>query len=280
MARVKHRLSDGISNLRLAAQFQTQNLYFWNAMQTYRGIRQSPTAAPCYLERCELHMVLDEWYRALVLAKKSLNMVYFSVLSFAFAECLPALQNLESLLDQIHRGALGIISSYELLLILLLSVFCEMSLSESEIVAVEGLQSALERGNLENEANALRSFLDSDFAPVVAFVDELAPIAQLSIYICFPFETIRSKVRINCIAQYVAPFSNISLLEIANAIGTDRQEARGILMSAIHAEKAFGRVDFIAEVFLRFSGLNEWRMKQGMIDDAVVLRMRIQNLND
>jgi hypothetical protein len=150
----------------LTAQFQAQHLYFWNALPTYRGIRQRPTAAPCYIERCELHMVLDEWYHALVLAKKSLNLVYFSVLSFAFAECLPAVQNLESLLGQINRGALGIINSYKLLLVLLLSVFCEMSLSETAKVAVWGLQSTLERWNLENEANALRSFLACALPPL------------------------------------------------------------------------------------------------------------------
>jgi hypothetical protein len=82
------------------------------------------------------------------------------------------------------------------------------------------------------------------------------------------------------VAQYVAPFSNISLAEIASPLGTDQQEATEILMSAIHAERALGRVDFVTGVFHRFSGLKDWRMKQGMIDDALVLKMQIQNLND
>jgi hypothetical protein len=91
----------------------------------------------------------------------------------------------------------------------------------------------------------------------------VAPIAQLSIYICYSFEAIRSRVRINCVAQYVAPFSNISLAEIASPLGTDKQEATENLMSAIHLRSAKRYPDVA------------WKMIVVVIPKLTVFQMRL-----
>jgi hypothetical protein len=277
---LRTRLTDALAerkhDLAATARAQTENFYFWNAIQTYQESHRLFPDFPFYTERSELHSVLDEWHRALVLAQKSGSIEHVSVLSFAFGNLLPAFQNREFLLGLIQQDREGIIGKYELGLVLLLSLLSEISISEVHSDLLSHLIVQLERLHLENGANALRAFARCNFAEVLSFVRDFGILEFLSLYLCFACDTVKRNVRVNCISQFVAPFATISLDSIAEALGISDEQTIELLSDAIERQKVIGRIDLIARTFHRVRGLPEWQAKKKVIDNAGVLALRVE----
>jgi hypothetical protein len=275
--RLTNALAERKHDLPATARAQTEKLYFWNAIQTYQESHRLFPDYPFYVERSELHSVLDEWDRALALAKKSGSIEHVCVLSFAFGDLLPAFQNREFLLQSIQQNTEGIIGKYELALVVLLSLLGEMSIPEVHSDLLCHLIVHLERLHLGNGANALRAFASCRFAEVLSFVRDFGALEMLSLYLCFACDTIKRNVRVNCISQFVAPFANVSLDSIGQALGINEETTIELLSEAIERQKVIGRIDLIARTFHRVPGLAEWQAKKKVIDDAAVLALRVES---
>jgi hypothetical protein len=275
--RLTNALGERKHDLPATARAQTEKLYFWNAIQTYEESHRLFPDYPFYVERSELHSVLDEWHRALVLAQKSGSIEHICVFSFAFGNLLPAFKNREFLLQSIQQNTEGIIGKYELSLVVLLSLLGEMSISEVHSDLLSHLIVHLERLHLGNGANALRAFASCRFAEVLSFVRDFGPLELLSLYLCFACDPINRNVRVNCIAQFVASLANVSLDSIAQALGINDEATIELLSEAVERQKVIGRIDLIARTFHRVPGLAEWQAKKKVIDDTAVLALRVES---
>jgi hypothetical protein len=78
--RMRAAASNPAFDLVETADAQTQKLFFWNALETYRELNRVRDGSHFYSERAILHIVLDEWPEALSLATKSGNVELLSVL--------------------------------------------------------------------------------------------------------------------------------------------------------------------------------------------------------
>jgi hypothetical protein len=268
------------SDLLAAAQSQTECLFFWNALQTYSELNRVRSNSHFYLERVQLHIALDEWPRALALSQKSRDIELQSVLSFTFGDFGPCWRHLEELGEMIHCNSLRIVSPYELTWILCLVGLTRMGIEDGDRYAIIDLISLAEAEGIQDAAVALRAILASEFATVVRFVETVEWIAKLSLYICVPQESVKTAVKLNCIAQYCRPFRFVALGEIAAAIGVEVDLAGDLTVSALAAGLIVGRLDFVAGLFERVDGQEEWNHKRAVLDDAVVVRLKSEIIGE
>jgi hypothetical protein len=176
----------------------------------------------------------------------------------------------------VQREREGLAARYELLLIILLALLAEMSVAAVNNRLIGDLISQLELNHLENRADALRAFVNYNFAPVLSFVSDFAKFEILSLYFCYASAIIKRKVRINCVAHYVAPFAVVSFQSIAEALGIVEEQVLDTLSEAIEHQKVIGRIDLIDRTLERRSGLLDWKAKKKVLDEATVLSIRVQ----
>jgi hypothetical protein len=148
------------------AEAQVRNLYFSNALLTYKELNRVRSDSHFYIERAVIHIALDDWNSALAVAKKSGNLELISVLAFAFGDCAPCFANLEFLLGAVQRQSTTIVGVYELLWILTLSVLAKLDLGHTADYAISFLTGLLEIEGIPAAVLILKAFADADFSRV------------------------------------------------------------------------------------------------------------------
>jgi hypothetical protein len=100
--------------------------------------------------------------------------------------------------------------------------------------------------------------------------------AQRSLYLCFPIENLKNRIKLNCIAQFCCPFKSIQFRGIAEAVGVSEEEVPDLMVDVITEGLLVGRLDLVTGTFHRFPGQEKWNEKRCILDDAVVARVKME----
>jgi hypothetical protein len=271
--RMRAVASDPNFDLVETADVHTQKRFFWNALQTYRELNRVRAASHFCSERAVMHIVLDEWPKALSLAKKSGNVELLSILSFTYGDCGPCYRNVEDLCEIVKSRENTIVSAFELLWVMTFAVLSKFDFTDRKF-PVTDLIGLLEDQEMADASEALRAFLRCPFQSAICKVDDCQFLADHSIYIGFTWEILKRLIITNCHVQCCRPFKSVKITELALNLGLDAEVVRDLILEATSDGLLVGRLDLVAGCFLGVQGQEPWAHKRKVLDDAAVFRIK------
>lgn len=262
------------------ASAQTNKLLFWNAIQSYKREKRLNSTKDhpkkFYVERSQLHIVLDEWHVARVLAKKAKDIELMAVLNYSFGSFDTVCSFFEKILLLIESHELSIVSSFEMLHIITISLLCRYSFTEEDYLLMQLMRMLNDRNYVEL-SDALQSFMNGDYVNALSFIDSIEPIAQLSIYMCYSFEDAKKNIKMNAIIHNLFPYSVISLDRISIDVGLDQNETEQLLEEMIDKNRICAKIDYVSNQFIRGNKeLQNYQKINDALERSTIIRLKAQ----
>ncbi|KAK8893901.1 hypothetical protein M9Y10_022330 [Tritrichomonas musculus] len=252
-------------NFAATAVAQTDNFYFWNAIQSYKRDTRVNNKSHFYEQRACLHICLDEWTKAYALSKKSQNPEYISVIGFSFGNFDIVLQNLDSLFLLIRQRKTSIVSVFELLHMIVFSFLCCFDFTLGENPKLDILLMFLQEENLIKPKIALQNFLQSHYKNAIDWIDSLENFTSLSLYMCFSFSMVQDAIRVNALVHFCYPFSSIKISVISDQFNIDEDRAEEMIQKACLNHKLNCKIDYVDKTLKRLPKSQESHEKQNIL---------------
>lgn len=262
----------------ITAAAQTENYYFWNAIQSYKRDIRINHKSNFYEQRACLHMCLDEWSKAYSLSKKSQNPEYISVVGFSFGHFENVIQNLDPLLLLIRKRKTSIISVFELLHMMTFSFLCCFDFTSGEDPKLDCLMCLLQEENLMRAKMALQNFLQSRYNSAIEWVDSLEDFSALSVYMCFSFPSVQETIKENALIHTCYPYSSIEISKIASKLGISEDQTEEMIQKVISKNKLNYKIDYTKKMLHRVPKAQENYKKQELLRQTSTTTIKLNEL--
>ncbi|EAY18462.1 hypothetical protein TVAG_083150 [Trichomonas vaginalis G3] len=274
-----YRLKEKEVDYSVTASAQTRQLRFWNAIQSYKRdirIRSSASSSDKYYEqRAVLHMILGEFRKSYVLAKKANNYELMTVLSFMNSEFRNIIEILDDVIMQIENTPITVVTHMELFYIIGFSFLASWDLKKDDNELFEEFMSCLEDEKDKPLRDLMMNFKNHQYKAVIEGFNSMSPMGYISMYMQPSFSRLKNEINKNIVSHLLSSYVSMAVSEIKENTGISAIELPEIICECISTNKLSGKYDYVERKF-QASQNDEIIEEQEIIDNSIIVKSMIE----